>query len=99
MWRRVARECPWLRRADRSLVELLCRSWFQMTVADRRLVKLVVDGGGAQIADLERLVNHARAACLRMLAELGATATARARVIEPGGASRQGDPLSEKYFG
>ena len=97
-WRRVARDCPWLRRADRTLVELFCRSWLQLTVADRRLVKLVAEGGGP-LADLEKLVSHARASCLRMLAELGATAASRARVLGGTGAlSSQGDDLARKYF-
>ncbi len=98
-WRRVARECPWLRRADRALVELFCRTWLQLTVADRRLVKLVAEGGGGPLADLEKLVSHARASCLRMLAEMGATAASRARVLGGTGASSsQGDALARKYF-
>ena len=99
-WRRVTRECPWLRRADRALVELFCRSWMQLTVADRRLVKLVVEGGDLQmIAGLQKMVDHARGSCLRMLAEMGATAASRARVLGGTGASsRQGDDLDRKYF-
>ena len=98
-WRRVARECPWLRRADRALVELFCRSWLQLTVADRRLVTLVVEGGDLQmIAGLQKMVDHARASCLRMLAEMGATAASRARVLSAGGAVREGDPVARKYF-
>ena len=98
-WRRVARECPWLRRADRALVELFCRSWLQLTVADRRLVTLVVEGGDLQMmAGLQKMVDHARASCLRMLAEMGATAASRARVLSAGGAVREGDPVARKYF-
>ena len=98
-WRRVVRECPWLRRADRVLVELFCRSWLQLTVADRRLVTLVVEGGDLQtMAGLQKMVDHARASCLRMLAELGATAASRARVLSAGGAAREGDPVDRKYF-
>ena len=99
-WRRMARDCPWLRRADRTLVELFCRSWMQLTVADRRLVKLVVEGGDLQtIAGLQKMVDHARASCLRMLAEMGATAASRARVLGGTGASSsQGDDLARKYF-
>ena len=98
-WRRVVRECPWLRRADRVLVELFCRSWLQLTVADRRLVTLVVEGGDLQMmAGLQKMVDHARASCLRMLAELGATASSRARVLSAGGAAREGDPVDRKYF-
>ena len=99
-WRQVARECPWLRRADRALVELFCRSWMQLTVADRRLVTLVVKGGDLQMmAGLQKMVDHARASCLRMLAEMGATAASRARVLGGTGASSsQGDDLARKYF-
>ena len=97
-WRRVARDCPWLRRADRALVELFCRSWLQLTVADRRLVTLVMQEGDLQtLAGLQKMVDHARAACLRMLAEMGATAASRARVLGGTGAS-QGDDLARKYF-
>ena len=99
-WRRVARECPWLRRADRALVELFCRSWLQLTVADRRLVTLVMQEGDLQtLAGLQKMADHARAACLRMLAEMGATAASRARVLGGTGASSsQGDALARKYF-
>ena len=98
-WRKVARECPWLRRADRVLVELFCRSWLQLTVADRRLVKLVAEGGDLQmIAALQKMVDHARASCLRMLAEMGATAASRARVLGAGVSSSKGDDLARKYF-
>ena len=96
-WRRVARDCPWLRRADRVLVELFCRTWLQLTVADRRLVKLVAEGGGGPLADLEKLVSHARASCLRMLAEMGATAASRARVVGEGDDGAR-DDLARKYF-
>ena len=97
-WRRVVRECPWLRRADRALVELFCRSWLQLTVADRRLVTLVVEGGDLQMmAGLQKMVDHARASCLRMLAELGATAASRARVVGAGDDGAR-DDLARKYF-
>ena len=97
-WRRVARECPWLRRADRALVELFSRSWLQLTVADRRLVTLVVKGGDLHALDgLQRMVNQARASCLRMLAEMGATATSRARVGAGDDGTRD-DLAARKYF-
>ena len=85
---------------DRALVELFCRSWMQLTVADRRLVKLVVEGGDLQmIAGLQKMVDQARASCLRMLAEMGATAATRARVLSGTGVSAgPRDDLARKYF-
>ena len=96
---RVRSHAPKPRRADRALVEVFCRSWLQLTVADRRLVTLVVEGGDLQtIAGLQKMVDHARASCLRMLAEMGATAASRARVLSAGGGDREGDPVARKYF-
>ena len=67
-------------------------------MADRRLVTLVVEGGDLQtIAGLQKMVDHARASCLRMLAELGATATSRARVVGAGDDGTR-DDLARKYF-
>ena len=96
-WARVRRDCPWLRRADRMLVETYCRSWFQMVVADRRLMRAVLaDRDPSTIAALQKMLDRARDACLRMMAEMGATATSRARV-QGGQRMAQDDPAS-KYF-
>ena len=97
-WRRVGKECPWLRRGDRRLVELYCRSYRQVVLADRRLAKLLVedDGDLSRMLVLQRTCHHARTACLRMLAEMGATATSRARVRRPD-LEEAPDP-AERYF-
>ena len=98
-WRRVRRECPWLKRADRMLVEMFCRSWMQMVTADRRLVDAVNSGGDeSEMRPLQRMLEQARTACLRMMAEMGATASSRARVKGFGDGDRREDP-AERYFG
>ncbi len=96
-WARVRRECPWLRKADRMLVETYCRAWFQMVVADRRLVRTVLaDGDTDRIAALQKMLDRARDAALRMMAEMGATATSRARVR--GCVSHEADDPAERFF-
>ena len=96
-WQWVSRECPWLRRADRLLVEAFCRSWTQMVVADRRLVELVEGGNDLkEFAVVQHMLNHARVACLRMMAEMGATVTSRARVTDFG-RPEQEDP-ADRFF-
>ena len=91
IWRKVRDECPWLKRADRFLVEAFARSWYQMVVADRKLVDLVIgatgDPEGAEgdtrlMTILQRMLDHARNSCLRMMAEMGMTATSRGRVLD-----------------
>ena len=44
------------------------------------------------------MLEQARTACLRMMAEMGATASSRARVKGFGGGDRREDP-AERYFG
>ncbi len=98
MWRRVARECPWLRKADRMLVETYCRAWIQMVVADRKLVQaVVVDADRSTLTPLQRMLDQARNACLRMMAEMGATASSRARVEGFGRTDPSADP-AQQYF-
>ena len=112
IWRKVREECPWLKRADRFLVEAFARSWYQMVVADRKLVDLVIgaeadpedaegDSEGAEgdtrlMTILQRMLDHARNSCLRMMAEMGMTATSRARVLDI--VSDEEEDPAAKYF-
>ena len=116
IWRKVRQECPWLKRADRFLVEAFARSWYQMVVADRKLVDLVMavagdpegddsdpegggEGGGGDtrlMTILQRMLDHARNSCLRMMAEMGMTATSRGRVLDI--ASDGVEHPESKYF-
>ena len=98
IWRKVRQECPWLKRADRFLVEAFARSWYQMVVADRKLVDLVIgDTGDPHLMTiLQRMLDHARNSCLRMMAEMGMTATSRARVLDI--VSDEEEDPAAKYF-
>ena len=99
IWRKVREECPWLKRADRFLVEAFARSWYQMVVADRKLIKLLQDGDDADPKTLTvtlQILDRARKACAQMMAEMGMTATSRARVLHKG-SDEEEDPAA-KYF-
>lgn len=41
IWNTIRRECPWLRRADRLLVQDFCRSWILKRAAEVRLTQLL----------------------------------------------------------
>ena len=99
-WNMVRRECPWLRRADRTLIQIFCRSWYAMVLVDRRQARLILSNQHPdmkEIAVYQRVIEQNRAACLRMMAEMGATPTSRARVSAYG---KEPDAVSpaEKYF-
>ena len=100
IWKEVSKQCSWLRSADRKAMELLCRAWVQMETTGVRITNLVVSQKPFTEDDiklltvLERTHSRARDFCLRMLAELGATATTRARVVHP---KPKEDP-AERYF-
>ena len=75
-----------------------------MVVADRKLVDLVI-GDEDDIGDepdpqlmtiLQRMLDHARNSCLRMMAEMGMTATSRARVLDI--VSDEEEDPAAKYF-
>ena len=91
-------ECPWLKRADRFLVEAFARSWYQMVVADRKLVDLVIgdEGDPHLMMLLQRMLDHARNSCFRMMAEMGMTATSRAWVVDI--VSDEEEDPAAKYF-
>ena len=80
-----------------------------MVVADRKLVDLVIgdesdpelmtihDEGAPQLMTiLQRMLDHARNSCLRMMAEMGMTATSRARVLDI--VSDEEEDPAAKYF-
>ena len=96
-WNQVRRECSWLREADRMLVESFCRAWEQMVVVGPELTAAVLaEADPRRITALQRVVDRARDACLRMMAEMGATATSRARVRKQG--EKPGKDPAERYF-
>ena len=81
-WLRVKRECPWLRRGDRMLVETFCRSWVLMVTADDKLLDAVERGAPEkETRHLQSIVDKSRAACLLMFGKMGATAESRARMV------------------
>ena len=76
-----------------------------MVVADRKLVDLVIgaeadpedaEGDTRLMTILQRMLGHARNSCLRMMAEMGMTATSRARVLDI--VSDEEEDPAAKYF-
>ena len=70
-----------------------------MVVADRKLIKLLQDGDDADPKTLTvtlQILDRARKACAQMMAEMGMTATSRARVLHKG-SDEEEDPAA-KYF-
>ncbi len=76
-----------------------------MVVADRKLVDLVIGATGDPEGDqgdtrlmtiLQRMLDHARNSCLRMMAEMGMTATSKGRVLDI--VSDEVEDPASKYF-
>ncbi len=100
IWHTLAAECPWLREADRGLLELFTRSWLTMVVSQRRVVAIMASDapgdGDREMAELaQRAYASSRTDCLRMLAEMGATPATRAKVSQP--STLDADP-SDRFF-
>lgn len=98
VWRRVNAECGlWLRFADRFMVEMFCRSWIQMVTAETGLRRALADGNGELMAAYQRIMNPARTACLKLLAEMGATTASRVRLMSVMPRPESQDPAA-KYL-
>ena len=84
-WRRICDEAHWLRRADRHLCEVLCRSWEQWQIADTELVKIAKRGMPSEVEEMmapyQKMTDNARTNVLKCLGELGMTPVARERFV------------------
>ena len=98
-WTQVRSELWWLREADRSLLEIYCKSWCQMELAHNRiLVLLVSDAPSDEYLALQRLMDKSRDTCIRILSEVGGTTTSRVRVSRFGELeTKPSDPVA-KYL-
>jgi len=79
VWNIVRRECPWLKRADRLLVQDFCRVWVIKRGAETRLIALMIASTDHQmISALERTAVRFGERSTKIMGELGLTPTTRA---------------------
>ena len=104
-WFWIRRECPWLRRADRKVVEVFCSAWEEMHISFEKWKDLmgisVADMSDEQLKQLtlvQRSALTSRNTCINVLAELGATATSRTRVQQLSGWGKKKNP-ADRFFG
>ena len=88
VWNQVKRECFWLKKSDTMVVTAYCNSWLEMERAHKYLMSLVGTPGQSinprVMQGYQRMLDHAREACVTLMEQLGATPTSRRRVKEFG---------------
>lgn len=98
IWRRIRHEYPWLKRADRHLVELLVGAITVLRLSDTKLRIAVLSDDLRAAEAHRRIVNNARNDARRLLAEIGGTPASRVRIVG-GDRKRDDDPTEREYFG
>lgn len=101
VWNRVKRECPWLKKADSMVVTAFCNSWIEMDTAHKYLMAQIGTPSGAVnprvLKGFQTTLDHARAACVTLMEQIGATPTSRRRIREYG--KEKSKSPSDRFLG